>query len=65
MKKESLQEEYQRLKREVAELQTELNEQQTEFSGEDAPTADFEATRAITNHKIARLKEIEAQLQEK
>lgn len=63
--KESLQEEYARLKQEVAELNKSLNEQQKEFSGENAPTADFYATRAIAEQKIKRLKEIEAQLREK
>jgi len=63
--KESLQEEYTRLKQEVAELNKSLNEQQKEFRGENAPTADFYAAHALVDHKTKRLKEIEAQLREK
>ncbi len=65
MGKESLQEEYTRLKQEVAELNKSLNEQQKEFRGENAPTADFYAAHALVDHKTKRLKEIEAQLREK
>ena len=64
LKKESLQEEYTKLKQEVTELNKSLNEQQKEFSGEDTPTADFYATRALTEFRTNRVKEIAAQLQE-
>ena len=64
MKKESLQKEYIRLQQELAESNKSLNEQQQEFSGEDTPTADFYATRALTEFRTNRVKEIEAQLQE-
>lgn len=65
MNQESLLEEYKRLKKEVAETDQELNEQQKEFSGENTPTADFYANRALAEHKLQRLKEIEARLREK
>lgn len=62
LNKESLSEEYERLKREVTETNQELNEQQKEFSPDNAPSADFYANRALAEHKIRRIKEIEAQL---
>ena len=61
-KKESLKKEYERLKKEVAELNADLNDEQKEISPDNPPTADFEAAKALINHKIERMKEIEAQL---
>lgn len=63
MNQESLLEEYKRLKKEVEEKDQELNEQQKELSPDNAPSTDFYANRALAEHKLQRLKEIEAQLQ--
>ncbi len=65
MKKESLKEEYYRLMKELTDMNESLNEQQKEISDENPPSADFYASCALVEHKIKRIKEIEAQLQEK
>ncbi len=62
LSKESLSEEYERLRKEVEETNRELNEQQKEFSPDNAPSADFYAAHALAEHKIRRIKELETQL---
>lgn len=63
--KETLEQEYKRLKKEVAEMNEDLNERQKEVSNSNPPTADFSVIPALIDLKIKRMEEIEEQLKAK